>query len=345
MKKKYCKLLPNFSPMLFALNTEDLSSDAPMSLLAMQRSGVNSNVELGKNPSNKLAKSQISLLPQTPAAVTHANESPRKRRKDAKERQEQEECAAIISDLKFSFNSSNFSMDDNKLLVTTSSSATTDIEIQVDKKYSSTPAVSQNSGLNDICMALWSAAPLQYGEKIFSMEEAKLDLSQSAPHPSYHYSWNEVAPSKRRNSINGRIDELARSVMSPTLLSIKEMNENNEKSEILIKKASSIKETPPLFSNKAQSFHSSVYSTKGNANRISCIGIAEENEFYSNKSEITSDIMEEEILTLIKQRENGGSTSTETEDDETATSMPDDSDSPHLVLNITGKYTFFIFFI
>jgi hypothetical protein len=72
-----------------------------------------------------------------------------------------------------------------------------------------------SGGLNDICMALWSAAPLQQHTKEFSFQEQNAassgatntfarapprELSESAPHPSMYSKYRKLAPTKLQHT-------------------------------------------------------------------------------------------------------------------------------------------------
>ncbi len=69
--------------------------------------------------------------------------------------------------------------------------------------FGTPPNSSSSSGLNDICMALWSAAPLQQHTRDFNAAGANnnlfarppaRELSESAPHPSMYSKYRKLAP-------------------------------------------------------------------------------------------------------------------------------------------------------
>eukprot|EP00598_Pedospumella_elongata_P007066 CAMPEP_0184973418 /NCGR_PEP_ID=MMETSP1098-20130426/5206_1 /TAXON_ID=89044 /ORGANISM="Spumella elongata, Strain CCAP 955/1" /LENGTH=696 /DNA_ID=CAMNT_0027495873 /DNA_START=123 /DNA_END=2213 /DNA_ORIENTATION=+ len=69
--------------------------------------------------------------------------------------------------------------------------------------FSTPPNSSSSGGLNDICMALWSAAPLQQHTREFTAAGASnnlfvrppaRELSESAPHPSMYSKYRKLAP-------------------------------------------------------------------------------------------------------------------------------------------------------
>jgi hypothetical protein len=127
----------------------------------------------------------------------------------AKEYKEREECAAIISDLRFSLSNSSLNCESVALAATPiqSSSARPLYPPSADQAIGNVTALaaagegkSEIGGLDDQYLALWSAAPLRQSSKVMAGGAVGLSnfqqLYNSAPQPRYSYSYDHAPSSE-----------------------------------------------------------------------------------------------------------------------------------------------------